>query len=93
MPGSFGATDPDRFKDLTRIAENYWEIGKAWDSEFEDLLRSMLQFVGWREALARACADLLEGQWAEGYLGGMKGSDCIVALSTLRNRRGALWVG
>ena len=33
----------------------------------------MLQFVSWQEALARACADLLEGQWAAGYLGSTAG--------------------
>ena len=31
---------------------------------------ALLQFVSWQEALARACADLLEGEWADRYLAG-----------------------
>jgi len=60
--------DPDRYGDVALAAENYWQIGQPWDEEFKDLLRDLLRFVPWREALARACADLLEGQWAARYL-------------------------
>lgn len=60
--------EPDRFAEVVRAAEHYWEIGEPWDAEFRQLLDGLLRFVPWREALGRACADLLEGQWAARYL-------------------------
>lgn len=50
------------------VAENYWSDAQPWNDEFEALLDAMLQVVTWREALARAAADLLEGQWVREYL-------------------------
>ena len=32
------------------------------------MLRLLLRLVTWQEALARACAELLEGDWADRYL-------------------------
>lgn len=45
-------------------------MGEDWSGPFIDLLNEMLQFVPWQEALAKACAELLEGQWAQKYLPG-----------------------
>ena len=45
-------------------------MGQDWSDPFIDLLNQLLQFVPWQEALAKACAELLEGQWAEKYLPG-----------------------
>jgi phosphatidylserine/phosphatidylglycerophosphate/cardiolipin synthase-like enzyme len=64
------AAEPDRYNDVVLTAENYWRAGKPWDEEFAALLRDLLRVVPWREALARACADLLDGQWASRYLRG-----------------------
>lgn len=64
------AAEPARYDEVVLTAENYWRAGKPWDEEFADLLRGLLRFVPWREALARACADLLDGQWASRYLEG-----------------------
>ena len=50
---------------------NFWEAGAPWDEEIRSLLGDLIQVVSWEEALARACAELLEGMWAETY---MKGS-------------------
>ncbi|MHB8188565.1 MAG: SNF2-related protein [Dermatophilaceae bacterium] len=61
--------EPDRFKHAAGVAQNFWEVGADWSEELRDLLQDLLQFVTWQEALARACADLLEGQWATHYLG------------------------
>lgn len=60
--------DGVRFAEVAGAATNYWEVGEPWDEEFRALLQGLLRFVPWREALARACADLLEGQWAARYL-------------------------
>ena len=65
--------EPDRFDALSQIAENYWHVGSSWNDEFVDLLRSLLRFVPWQEALAKACADLLEGEWAARYVSGAAG--------------------
>lgn len=62
--------DPDRYDEAVQIAENYWAVGEDWTGPFVDLLNEMLQFVPWQEALAKACAELLEGQWAQKYLPG-----------------------
>ncbi len=59
-----------RYRELSRLATNFWEVGEEWTAEFLGLLENLLQLVSWQEALARACADLLEGQWAARYLAG-----------------------
>ncbi len=65
----FTATyDKARFREASAIAENYWSSGTSYTKELIDLLNSMLRWVTWQEALARACAELLEGQWAKEYL-------------------------
>jgi phosphatidylserine/phosphatidylglycerophosphate/cardiolipin synthase-like enzyme len=58
----------DRYAETSMIAENYWKVGEPWVEELRCLLKDLLAFVSWQEALARACADLLEGQWASRYL-------------------------
>ncbi|MGY1671408.1 SNF2-related protein [Geodermatophilus sp. SYSU D00710] len=56
--------ESSRYGELAQIAENLWAKGSAWDDEFRRLLGELLRLVTWREALARACAELLEGDWA-----------------------------
>jgi hypothetical protein len=62
------AGDRQRFDETAKVADNLWQVGQAWDDELRALLVDLLQFVPWQEALARACADLLDGQWADRYL-------------------------
>ncbi len=62
------ASDRARYEETATVAENFWGIGEDWNEEFLALLEAMLAVVSWQEALARACADLLEGQWASRYL-------------------------
>ncbi len=57
-----------RFQELTDIAENYWSLGRDYNQELIELLKKLLNVVNWQEAMARACAELLEGQWASAYL-------------------------
>ena len=64
----FGPRDGKRAGELRRMAENYWVMGEDFNEELVALLEQLLQFVSWQEALARACAELLEGDWAEEYL-------------------------
>ena len=60
--------DERRYDELVLVAENLWSEGEDWNAQFRDLLMSLLQVVSWQEALARAAADLLEGEWADRYL-------------------------
>ena len=62
------AHDSARYRDTATVAENYWQAGTDFTQELITLLKSLLQWVTWQEALARACAELLEGQWAKDYL-------------------------
>jgi hypothetical protein len=61
-------TEPERFRALTTIANNLWSKGMAWDDAFRRLLLDLLQVVSWQEALARACAELLDGDWVRDLL-------------------------
>lgn len=60
--------DASRYQETVTIAENYWQLGRDYNDKLIALLERLLQVVPWREALARACAELLEGEWAQEYL-------------------------
>lgn len=60
--------DKKRFREANLIANNYWQIGSDYTQELLALLDQLLRVVTWQEALARACAELLEGEWAARYL-------------------------
>jgi len=57
------ARDAQRFTELVTLGENLWSQGAPWHEELRNLLLDLLQVVSWQEALARACAELLEGDW------------------------------
>ncbi len=61
-------SDKRRYRDAVLIAENLWGIGSDYNEALLALLRQLLRVVTWQEALARACAELLEGEWADRYL-------------------------
>ena len=47
-----------------------WDVGVSTTRQvLLELLRTLLQSVTWQEALARACAEVLEGSWASKYVG------------------------
>jgi hypothetical protein len=62
------ANEPSWHRDLRSIAENFWQKGIPYADVLAELLERLLKIVEWREALARACAELLEGEWAKAYL-------------------------
>lgn len=59
--------DKFEYEDLKGIAEYYLSKSRDYNDEFLSLLRKLLQLVEWDEALARAIAELLEGDWVEKY--------------------------
>ena len=81
-----------RYGELASIAENFWEVGEAWDAELRSLLEELLQVVTWQEALARACAELLEGAWAEQYLKGAVSAKLPLWPSQRSGIAEALWI-
>lgn len=64
----FTSGERGRFDDARRVAECFWSQGKNAEDEFIALLEQLLKFVTWQEALSRACAELLESEWASYYL-------------------------
>jgi superfamily II DNA or RNA helicase len=56
--------DRERYSETVDLAENLWSLAADYTAGFLELLSGLLQKVGWREALARACAEVLEGDWA-----------------------------
>jgi len=64
----FQIADKVRYRDVWQVAEHFWRGGVDANEQLLALLAQLLKFVGWEEALARACAELLEGEWAASYL-------------------------
>ena len=64
----FTAKEKRRFASATSLAINYWEKGVDYNDQLIALLEQLLRVVSWQEALARACAEVLEGDWAKRYL-------------------------
>jgi hypothetical protein len=62
------AQESSRFAEASQMAERIWAMGKPYTQELLALLEQLLRVVTWREALARACAEVLHGEWAEQYL-------------------------
>ncbi len=64
----FPAEDKQRFREAWQLAERYWHEGRDFSPELLNLLEKLLRPTSWQESLARACAELLEGEWADQYL-------------------------
>ena len=62
------AQDKNRFAEARALAENYWQLGEPYEDAFIALLESLLKVVDWQEGLGKACAELLEGEWATQFL-------------------------
>jgi hypothetical protein len=60
--------EQERFEEACTFAEKFWNDGQPYEQQLQALLESLLQIVGWQEALARACAEVLEGTWVKHYM-------------------------
>lgn len=85
-------SDRVRYDELADVANNLWAVGEQWDTEFRDLLESLLRVVTWQEALARACAELLEGDWAAKYVAGIPEGEMPLWPSQRLGIAQALWI-
>lgn len=61
------AASRKRYREIRQIAENFVEQSSDCTEKMKLLLESLLQHVSWKEALARAVAELLEGEWIKRY--------------------------
>ena len=59
------AGETQRYLETKQIAEHIWDIGESYN--LKSLLEKLLRKVSWQEALARSCAEVLEGKWAKQY--------------------------
>lgn len=57
--------EDERWRESRGLAEEIWRTGVDFRDELDRLLEQLLRCVRWQEALARACGELLEGDWAE----------------------------
>lgn len=64
----FTSKEKRRFSSAVNLASIYWEMGTDYNNQLIALLEQLLKVVSWQEALARACAEVLEGDWAKHYL-------------------------
>lgn len=60
--------DSKTYRQARSLAEIYWQLAESYTDELSKLLHELIQKVTWQEALARACAELLEGEWARLHL-------------------------
>ena len=68
-------SEAKRYQETCQMAESYWELGRDYRDGLIELLELLLSVVSWQEALGRACAELLEGDWAKRYIQGQLYSD------------------
>lgn len=50
-----------------KLADQYFDKGKTYNQRIIELLERLLRVVSWKEALARAIAELTEGEWLNEY--------------------------
>ncbi|WP_167343094.1 SNF2-related protein [Nonlabens sp. SY33080] len=58
--------DFEQYESIKQIADNYFNQASEYD-KLKDLLKDLIAQVDWRDALARAMSEVLEGKWLEEY--------------------------
>jgi len=61
--GRFVFSEP-RYKKISEFIHGCWERSDEYSKTLLALLRELQLYATWKEALARSCAALLEGEWA-----------------------------
>ena len=59
--------EEEQYKSIKLIAESYYEDALSYNGKIKELLNNLIQKVTWEEALARAIAEMLEGNWLNEY--------------------------
>lgn len=55
------------YEAIKLIAESYYEEAFLYNDKIRELLQNLIQQTTWQEALARAIAELLDGEWLSEY--------------------------
>ncbi len=56
-----------QYESIKTIAENFYKQSTPFNEEIKSLLKELIQQVTWQEALARAIAEVIEGNWLHEY--------------------------
>ncbi|WP_284653514.1 SNF2-related protein [Flavobacterium terrisoli] len=56
-----------QYNDIKQIADSYYQDASDYNSKIIALLKDLIKEVDWKEALARAIAEILEGNWLDEY--------------------------
>ena len=64
---SEGRTESDQYSAIKLIANKFYSIAKPYNEQAIELLKNLIRQVTWQEALARAIAEVIEGDWLEDY--------------------------
>jgi superfamily II DNA or RNA helicase len=59
--------EQNQYEAIKRIAENFYKHATPFNGEIKELLKELIQQVTWQEALARAIAEVIEGDWLREY--------------------------
>ncbi len=62
-----GQTEKEQYYAIKLIAESYYEDATSYNDKMKELLMELIKEVTWEEALARAIAEILEGNWLDDY--------------------------
>jgi superfamily II DNA or RNA helicase len=62
-----GQTEKEQYEAIKLIAESYYEDATSYNDKMKELLMELIKEVTWEEALARAIAEILEGNWLNDY--------------------------
>ncbi|WP_072999354.1 SNF2-related protein [Epilithonimonas mollis] len=62
-----GKTEKEQYESIKLIAESYYEDSTSYNDKMKELLMELIKEVTWEEALARAIAEILEGNWLNDY--------------------------
>lgn len=62
-----GQVEEKQYEAIKQIAESYYEGAISYNDKMKELLMELIREVTWEEALARAIAEILEGNWLNDY--------------------------
>ncbi|HTA63227.1 MAG TPA: SNF2-related protein [Bacteroidia bacterium] len=62
-----GKKEAEQYVDIKTIAQNYYDKSDPYNDEAIALFKALLSEVSWQEALARAVAEIIEGEWLKEY--------------------------
>lgn len=83
--------EPERYAETVAFAERTWALAEEFTPGFRELLMQLVRHISWEEAIARAAAALLEGEWAaEQFFGGQVAASLWP--SQVQGIKQALWL-